>query len=289
MNITGFSQIPAGFLGERFGERALLVIISITLNYLTIQNTYHSPKQPTPWFARSNPTPVFYAKILMIVLKASRLCKKGAYTNDRWIQSSLNTVKALESVGGRFEIQNLAVPRKLESSCVFVSNHMSILETFVLPCLIQPYRDVTFVVKESLLSFPFFKHVMRNRNPIVVGRANPREDLRTVLEEGQSRLNANISVIIFPQTTRSINFDPQTFNSLGVKLAKRGKVPVIPVALKTDAWGNGRKFKDFGKIRPAKAVHISFGDPLLVQGSGKEEHKFIVDFIAKKLDSYLHQ
>jgi len=287
--MTGFSQIPAGFLGERFGERALLVIISITLNYLTIQNTYHSPKQPTPWFARSNPTPVFYAKILMIVLKASRLCKKGAYTNDRWIQSSLNTVKALESVGGRFEIQNLAIPRNLESSCVFVSNHMSILETFVLPCLIQPYRDVTFVVKESLLSFPFFKHVMRNRNPIVVGRANPREDLRTVLEEGQNRLNANISVIIFPQTTRSINFDPQTFNSLGVKLAKRGKVPVIPVALKTDAWGNGRKFKDFGKIRPAKAVHISFGDPLLVQGSGKEEHKFIVDFIAKKLDSYLHQ
>lgn len=259
------------------------------MNYLTTHNTYHSPKQPTPWFARSNPTPVFYAKILMIVLKASRLCKKGAYTNDRWIQSSLNTVKALESVGGRFEIQNLAIPRKLESSCVFVSNHMSILETFVLPCLIQPYRDVTFVVKENLLSFPFFKHVMRNRNPIVVGRANPREDLRTVLEEGQNRLNANISVIIFPQTTRSINFDPKKFNSLGVKLAKRGKVPVIPVALKTDAWGIGRKFKDFGKIRPAKSVNITFGDPLLVQGSGKEEYKFIVDFIAKKLDSYVEK
>ncbi len=225
----------------------------------------------------------------MIILKASRLCKKGAYTRDRWIQSSLNTVKALESVGGRFELQNLAIPRELESACVFVSNHMSILETFVLPCLIQPYRDVTFVVKESLLSFPFFKHVMRSRNPIVVGRANPRQDLRTVLEEGQNRLKANISVIIFPQTTRSINFDPQQFNSLGVKLAKRGNVPVIPVALKTDAWGNGRKFKDLGKIRPAKSVHITFGDPLLVQGSGKEEYKFIVDFIAKELNSYVEK
>ncbi len=225
----------------------------------------------------------------MIILKASRLCKKGAYTRDRWIQSSLNTVKALESVGGRFELQNLAIPRELESACVFVSNHMSILETFVLPCLIQPYRDVTFVVKESLLSFPFFKHVMRSRNPVVVGRANPRQDLRTVLEEGQNRLKANISVIIFPQTTRSINFDPQQFNSLGVKLAKRGNVPVIPVALKTDAWGNGRKFKDLGKIRPAKSVHITFGDPLPVQGSGKEEYKFIVDFIVKKLDSYVEK
>ena len=256
------------------------------LNYLTTQNTYHSPIQPVPWFARSNPTLVFYSKILMIVLKASRLSKKGAYTNVCWIQSSLNTVKTLESVGGRFEIENLDIFRKLESPCVFVGNHMSILETFVLPCLIQPYRDVTFVVKKSLLSFPFFKHVMRNRNPIVVDRANPRADLRTVLAEGQNRLNANISVIIFPQTTRSIHFDPQKFNSLGVKLAKRCKVPVIPVALKTDAWGIGRRFKDFGKIRPDKPVHITFGEPLRVEGSGKEAHKYIVDYIAQKLDSY---
>ena len=259
------------------------------MNYLTTDNTYYSPKQATPWFARSNPTAVFYAKILMIVLNASRLCKKGAYTNDHWIQSSLNTVKALEAVGGRFEIQNLTIPRGLESPCVFVSNHMSILETFVLPCLIQPYRDVTFVVKESLLSFPFFKHVMQNRNPIVVGRGNPRDDFRTVMEEGQNRLNANVSVIIFPQTTRSIHFDPKRFNSLGVKLAKRCGVTVVPVALKTDAWGLGRRFKDLGKIRPAQTVHITFGDPLPVKGSGKEAHKFILDFITKKLDSYVEK
>ncbi|MGD8264746.1 MAG: 1-acyl-sn-glycerol-3-phosphate acyltransferase, partial [Desulfobacterales bacterium] len=77
------------------------------------------------------------------------------------------------------------------------------------------------------------------------------------------------------------------FNSLGVKLAKRGKVPVIPVALKTDAWGVGRKFKDFGKIRPAIPVHITFGDPLQIQGSGKEEHKIIVDFISNTLNGYV--
>jgi len=261
----------------------------MTLKYLTDQNTYYSPKQSTHWFARRNPTLVFYAKIAMIILKASRLCKKGAYTNDHWIQSSLNTVKALEAVGGRFEIKNLDIIRNLESPCVFVSNHMSILETFVLPCLIQPYRDVTFVVKESLLSFPFFKHVMQSLKPIVVGRDNPRADLKTVLDEGQNRLNANISVIIFPQTTRSSNFEPKMFNSLGVKLARRCNVSVIPVALKTDTWGMGRKFKDFGKIRPDKSVHITFSYPLLVQGSGKEEHKFVVDFIGKELDSYVEE
>ncbi len=181
----------------------------MALHYLTTQNIYRSPHRPTSWVARWTPGPAFYARILMIILKASRLAKKGAYTNEYWIQSSLDTVKALESVGGRFELQNLAVPRQLESPCVFVGNHMSILETFALPCLIQPYRDVTFVIKESLIAYPFFKHVMQSRNPIVVGRANPREDLKTVLVEGQKRLNADVSVIIFPQTTRSVHFDHQ--------------------------------------------------------------------------------
>jgi len=259
----------------------------MTLNYLTTQNSYFSSNQPVHWFAHINPTLVFYAKISMLVLGASRLCKKGIYTNDHWIQSSLNTVKALEAVGGRFEIENLDVIRKLESPCIFVSNHMSILETFVLPCLIQPYCDVTFVIKESLLSFPFFKHVMRSRNPITVGRDNPREDLKTVFNEGQDRINANMSVVIFPQTTRSDHFDPNKFNSLGVKLAKRCKVPVIPVALKTDAWGTGSKHKDFGKINPQKTVHITFGEPLIVEKSGKEEHKIIVGFIKRRLDSYV--
>jgi 1-acyl-sn-glycerol-3-phosphate acyltransferase len=166
---------------------------------------------------------------------------------------------------------------------------MSILETFVLPGLIQPYRDVTYVIKESLLNFPFFKHVMRSRNPISVGRDNPRQDLKTVLVEGQNRINANMSVVIFPQTTRSINFDPLKFNSLGVKLAKRCNVPVIPVILKTDAWGMGSKFKDFGKISPEKTVYINFSEPLIVKGSGKEAHKFIVDFITKGLNSYVEQ
>jgi len=263
--------------------------LQVTLNYLTTQNTYYSPNRPTHWFARINPTLVFYVKISKLVFKASRLCKKGIYTNDNWIQSSLNTIKALEAVGGRFEIKNLDAIRKIKSPCIFVSNHMSILETFVLPCLIQPYRDVTFVIKESLLSFPFFKHVMRSRNPITVGRENPREDLKTVLVEGQNRINANISVVIFPQTTRSINFDPLKFNSLGVKLAKRCNVPVIAVTLKTDAWGIGSRFKDFGKICPDKTVYINFSEPLIVKGSGKEEHKFIVDFITKGLNSYIEQ
>ena len=257
-----------------------------TVNCLTTQDSYRTPDRAGSWIGRSSPNTVFYAKTFMIVFHAARLAQKGIYGDERWVESSITTVRALESVGGSFDLQNLNVPRKLDSPCVFIGNHMSILETFVLPCLIQPQRAVTFVVKQSLITYPLFGHVMRSIDPVVVGRTHPREDLRTVLEEGQKRLAANISVVIFPQTTRSVEFDPQNFNSLGVKLAKRCNVPVVPIALKTDAWGLGRRLKDFGPIRPDKRVHIAFGDPLRVTGSGKEAHQSVMGFIEKNLSAW---
>jgi 1-acyl-sn-glycerol-3-phosphate acyltransferase len=253
---------------------------------LTSESVYQTSGPPAPWLGRCCPTAVFYAKILGIVYRASKLAKKGLYDDRCWIESSLTAIRALELVGGRFEVRGLDNVRDLQSPGVFIGNHMSILETFVLPCVIQPIRDVTFVVKESLITYPFFGHVMRRRNPVAVGRENPREDLKLVLEEGRKRLEANISVVIFPQTTRSADFDPDKFNTLGIKLAKRCNVPAVPFALKTDAWGLGKWIKDFGPIRPAKTVHIHFGEPMRIQGSGKEEHNIIVKFIQKNLAAW---
>jgi 1-acyl-sn-glycerol-3-phosphate acyltransferase len=256
------------------------------MNYLTTENVYRSPGREISWFARKAPTWVFYKKVFDVVRRASKLSRKGAYTGEKWIQSSLNILHGLESVGVTFEIENLRAFKNLESPCVFVGNHMSILETFVLPCLIRPARRVTFVVKESLLAYPLFKHVMISRNPIVVGRTNPKEDLKSVLEGGKERLSRNISIVVFPQTTRSVYFDARKFNTLGVKLAKRENVPVIPIAIRTDAWGLGKWIKDFGKISPAKPVRFCFGDPLVVTSNGKEAHEFIVRFIKSKLTAW---
>jgi len=222
----------------------------------------------------------------MVIYKGTRLVKKGAYTNKHWIQSSIDIVRALESVGGRIEIHNLDAFKNLKTPCVFIGNHMSILETFILPSLIQPFQNVTFVVKESLISYPYFGHLMRDRDPIIVGRQSPRHDLKTVLQEGEKRLSKEISIVVFPQTTRSAEFTHKKFNTLGIKLAKRNQVPVVPIALKTDAWGMGKWVADIGKIQPEKTVHVCFGDPLWIQGSGKNTHQKVVDFITHNLSEW---
>ena len=95
---------------------------------------------------------------------------------------------------------------------------------------------------------------------------------------------SDISVLIFPQTTRDLRFDPKKFNTLGIKLAKRAKVPVIPVAVKTDAWGMGKWAKDFGRFNPSKLVRVSFGEPVHISGNDKTEHRSTIDFIRAKRD-----
>ena len=242
-------------------------------------------KEPT-WLARTIPGFIFYANAVLSVIAASRRVSKGIYSTTNKIQSSLSILKSLEYLGVDVKIENQAILSRLQSPCVFVSNHMSVLETFLFPSLIMPYKAYTVVLKRSLMQYPVFKHVLRSLNPIVVDRTNPRQDFKTVMEEGLANLKNNISVLIFPQTTRDLFFNPKKFNTLGVKLAKRANVPVIPVAVKTDFWGMGRWLKDFGKIDPAKPVRVSFGEPVHIGGNGKTEHRSTVEFIGSKLEAW---
>lgn len=217
----------------------------------------------------------------------------GAYVDDvlgrrsdaRFINHCVGVLRAVEAAGGRVEIRGTQHLR-VAGPVVIVGNHMSTLETHLMPAAVMPHRAISVVIKESLRRYPVFGRVMRSVNPIAVSRTNPREDLVTVLEEGAKALALGRSPVIFPQSTRTTIFDPAQFNTLGVKLAKRGGVPVIPLALKTDFWGNGTRIKDFGAVTPAKTVYLEFGAPLTIHGTGKDEHAQVVAFITACLQRW---
>lgn len=245
---------------------------------LGANDEYHSPPQKKAVF----PSIGYYLKLVNILRRAFRKVKRGVYDRYNWVASSINVIHGLESVGVKFHITGMKNYQSFEGPAVFVGNHMSTLETMSMPALINPHKPVVFVIKKELTDYPVFGAIAKARHPIVVGRENPREDLRAVLEEGSGRLKEGRSVIIFPQRTRSIYFEPRSFNTLGVKLAKRSNVPVVPVAIVSDAWEPGSIIKDVGKIDPSKEVHIAFGEPMNIDGNGTEQHKKILEFIERK-------
>ena len=244
-----------------------------------------SPRHVTG-LAKAFPMLAFYRAFLTIVIKAGISAKQHRYGYTEWIQSSLGVLENLERIGLRLKITGFEHLEKLDTPCVIVGNHMSTLETVVLPGLIQPIKNVTFIVKNTLLNYPIFREILSSREPIVVERINPRQDFKVVMQEGLERLKRGISIIVFPQTTRYLTFDPSQFNTLGVKLAKRANVPVVPMALLTDAWRNGKYFKDLGPIDPSKKVFFAFDAPLWIQGRGTNEHNTVTQFIQHKLEEW---
>lgn len=232
--------------------------------------------------SRWSPYTAFFGEMFRV----RSLALKGLYDDEAWSDSSMEILHRLERCGANIHISGLDNVRALNGPAVFVSNHMSTFETLLLPGIINPIRPCTYVVKEKLLRGFIWGPIMRSRDPISVTRADPRKDLEAVLEGGTARLARGRSIIIFPQGTRTDAFSRAGLNSLGVKLASRAGVPVVPVAVKTDYWGNSPVFRGFGPVRRDRPVMIEFAPPIPVSGRGKAEHEACVDFIEGRLRSW---
>lgn len=201
-------------------------------------------------------------------------------------RGAANTLDLIESIGGEIEVEGIQHLRDTKGPVVIVGNHMSTLETTLLPYIILPYKKISFVLKQSLLSMPFLKEALFIMDCIGVTRKDPVKDFKQIMDRGLNHLVHGTSIIIFPQTTRTTTFDPEQFGSAGIKLAKRANVPIIPLALKTDFLENGKFIKDFGPIHLNRKIHLRFGAPIQVQGNGKEQHQQIIDFISEALNKW---
>ena len=250
---------------------------------------YHTPVNDYPSLRDRliyNSRLYFTLKYAGVVLSTRSQALRKEYDTKAWSDSSFEIFKFIEKAGGKFHITGMENIVKPKGPLLFISNHMSTLETMIMPCLVAPHRESTFVVKESLVQHPLFRDVMKSRNPIVVGRTDPRKDFEAVMNGGMDLFSKGISLIIFPQSTRSLEFKPEEFNSLGVKLAKKAGVEVVPVAIRTDFWGNGKTVKELGPIDAGKPIHFRFGEPFFVTGNGKSENQKIIGFIQQSLKEW---
>ena len=229
----------------------------------------------------------FYLNNFGIFARTGRCGRRGRLDKERQIYYSNKNFRLVEKCGGRIHLRGLENLRDVSGEpVVLIGNHMSLLETALFHAVAREYLDFTFVIKQSLLTVPFFRDIMRSLGAIPVGRENPRDDLRAVLGDGKKVLESGRSIIIFPQSTRSETFDAAKFNSIGIKLAKTAGVRVLPFALKTDFLGNGKYLRDMGPVRPKRGGYFEFAPARAGEGNGQALQQEIIGFIQSRLASW---
>ncbi|MDD5600053.1 MAG: lysophospholipid acyltransferase family protein [Victivallaceae bacterium] len=229
----------------------------------------------------------FYFHNFFVFFKTGMCARRGELDAENQIYYSNQNFRLVENCGGKIHLKGLDNLRKLAGRpVILLGNHMSLLETALFHSIVRPYLDFTFVIKRALFKVPFFGDIMLALQAIPVTRQDPRQDLKMLLREGKYLVKNGKSIIMFPQGTRSENFSPEDFGSIGIKLARAAKVDVIPFALKTDFLKNGKFLRDLGPVCPENHVHFEFGEPIKVEGNGKDANQQVIDFVISRLKEW---
>ena len=121
---------------------------------------YHTPEKEHLSSQGKNPAEqpacILHGNMLRIVLVTRKQAVRKLYDTKAWTDSSFYIFRFIEKCGGKFHITGMENITKSEGPVLFISNHMSTLETMIFPCIIAPLREVTFVVKESLVKTSAF-------------------------------------------------------------------------------------------------------------------------------------
>ena len=108
--------------------------------------------------------PCFYFAAFRAIYRVNRHVTKHGPNRAVLARWALTVLDAVEDTGGHVHLEGLNHVRT-DGPVVYVGNHMSSLETIVMPGMLFDYHEPTFVVKDSLLKYPLFGPVVASLDP----------------------------------------------------------------------------------------------------------------------------
>ena len=149
------------------------------------------------------------------------------------------------------------------SPVIIFSKHQSTWEGYAMQTV---FTKICFVAKRELFWIPFFGWALAAMKPIAIDRSSGKQAIQQIIEQGKKRLADGISVVIFPEGTRTAPNKPGKYKIGGAALAAEAGYPVIPIAHNAgECWPRG------GFLKKPGTIHVRIGPLIPTQGRTANE------------------
>ncbi|XVE80378.1 hypothetical protein DITRI_Ditri14bG0135100 [Diplodiscus trichospermus] len=161
---------------------------------------------------------------------------------------------------------------------IYVCNHASPIDIFLIMWL-TPTGTVG-IAKKEIIWYPLFGQLYVLANHLRIDRSNPQKAIQSMKEAVQSIIKHNLSLVIFPEGTRSKNGRVLPFKKGFVHLALQSRLPIVPMVLTGThlAWRKGSLH-----VRPAP-ISVKYLPPIKTDSWSEDK---IDDYIKLLHDIYV--
>jgi 1-acyl-sn-glycerol-3-phosphate acyltransferase len=159
---------------------------------------------------------------------------------------------------------------------IFMPNHQGSYDIFVLLGHL-PFQ-FKWLVKKELFSIPFFGWAMAAAGYISIDRRGTRETVEA-MNQAARRIREGMSVVIFPEGSRSPDGTIQPFKKGGFTLAIKSKVPIIPMAIRgsREIMPKDRLTASSGEIR------VRVGNPIETENYSLKDRSALMEKVGETI------
>lgn len=168
---------------------------------------------------------------------------------------------------------------KGEGPYIFMSNHQSSYDIFALLGHL-PFQ-FKWMAKKELFSIPFLGWTMAAAGYISIDREGSRETVKAMNEASQ-RIQDGMSVVIFPEGSRSPDGSIQPFKKGGFTLAIKSKVPIVPIAI---AGSREIMAKDQLTVAPGE-IRMRMGSLINTQHYSMKDRKSLMEEVSQSISNH---
>ena len=165
---------------------------------------------------------------------------------------------------------------------IYMTNHQSFFDIFALLAYIP--IDFKFIMKQELMRVPVFGSAMRRAGYIGIEREDPRKAVKSMKEAAQ-KIRGGVSVVMFPEGTRSVDGRLLPFKRGGFNLALKSGCDIVPVAI-----SESYRIVPKGSLKIRKgSFGIHIGEPISLKGYSRKNINQLMDRVKEAMEGLMEK